>query len=312
MRRRVAVAIALAVSTVLGSGALAWAEPGDGGGGELGGDDQFADGGLLDDGSGAEVVAGDGGGLGDPAVERPGGGDVTCRWHELDAEEATAGPPLDWSLLTSPPPDWVGREVAVLRICSDGGTYDAAEVVIFTLPVSGPPVVEPRDLALMARNRLPFPLPDIAFSPPLEDADDFLLVRLETWIWATNWAEVSRTASAGGVVATVTARPVRMAWDFTPRRSDPDTEGGCAGPGTPYDPSKRPEEQSTACSITFQHSSAAEPGAAYEGHLTVVYEVSWTSNVGVGGSLGTVPRTSIVPVRVGEQQALNESGGTQQ
>ena len=312
MRRRVAVAIALAVSTVLGSGALAWAEPGDGGGGELGGDDQFADGGLLDDGSGAEVVAGDGGGLGDPAVARSGGGDVTCRWHELDAEEATAGPPLDWSLLTDPPPDWVGREVAVLRICSDGGTYDAAEVVILTLPLSGPPVVDPRDLAVMARSRLPFPLPDIAFSPPLEDADDFVLVRLETWIWATNWAEVSRTASAGGVVATVTARPVRMAWDFTPRRSDPDTEGGCAGPGTPYDPSNRPEEQSTACSITFQHSSAAEPGAAYEGHLTVVYEVSWTSNVGVGGSLGTVPRTSIVPVRVGEQQALNESGGTQQ
>ena len=281
------------------------------GGGEASRDDQRAGGELLDDGSGAEVIAEDGEDLGDPTVPRSGGGNVTCRWHELYGEEESAGPPLDWSLLTNPPPDWVGRQVSVIRICSDGVSYDTAEIVTFTLPVSGPPA-NPRDLALMARNRLPFPLPDVAFSPPLEDPDDFLLVQLESWIWATNWAEVSRTAEAGGVVATVTARPVRMTWDFTPRRSDPDTEGGCAGPGTPYDPSKRPEDQSTACSITFRHSSAGEPGAAYEGHLTVIYEVSWTSNLGAAGSLGTVPRTSVIPVRVGEQQALNESGGTQQ
>ena len=312
MRRRVAVALTLVVTAAVVLATPAWAEPGGGGGGELGGDDQYADGELLDDGSGAEVVAGDGEDFGDPTAPRSGGGDVTCRWHELHGETDSAGPPLDWSLLTDPPPDWVGRQVSVLRICSDGGTYEAAEVVTFTLPLGGPPVVNPRDLAMMARNRLPFPLPNVAFSPPLEDPDDFLLVRLETWIWATNWAEVSRTASAGGVVATVTARPVRMTWDFTPRRSDPSTEGGCAGPGMPYDPSKRPEEQSTACSITFRHSSAAEPGAAYEGHITVIYEVSWSSNLGAGGSLGTVPRTTVMPVRVGEQQALNESGGTQQ
>lgn len=287
----------------------AWAQAHGGGGGELAGDDQYADGVLLGDGSGAEVVAEDSQDLGDPTVARSGGGNVSCRWHELHGE--APGPPLDWSLLTSPPPDWVGREVSVMRICSDGINYEWANIVTFTLPVSGPPA-DPHDLALMARNRLPFPLPEIAFSPPLEDPEDFLLVHLETWIWATNWAEVSRTAEAGGVVATVTARPVRMMWDFTPHRSDPSTEGGCAGPGTPYDPSKRPEEQSTACSITFRHSSAGEPGGAYEGHVTVMYEVSWTSNVGAGGSLGTVPRTTVIPVRVGEQQALNESGGTQQ
>jgi hypothetical protein len=282
-----------------------------GGGGEASRDDQRAGGEILDDGSGAEVVAEDGEDLGDPTVPRSGGGNVTCRWHELHGEEDAAGPPLDWSLLTNPPPDWVGQQVSVIRICSDGVSYESADIVTFTLPVSGPPA-NPRDLALMARNRLPFPLPDVAFSPPLDDPEDFLLVQLESWIWATNWADVSRTAEAGGVVATVTARPVRMTWDFTPRRSDPTTEGGCAGPGTQYDASKRPEEQSTACSITFRHSSAGEPGAAYEGHITVIYEVSWTSNLGVGGSLGTVPRTTVMPVRVGEQQALNESGGTQQ
>ena len=198
-----------------------------------------------------------------------------------------------------------------MRICSDGGGYSVADIVTFTLPVSAPPA-DPRDLALMARERLPFPLPDVAFSPPLEDPDDFLLVQLPAWIWVRNWTEVTRTATAGGVTATVMARPVRQVWDFRPRVADRETEGGCDGPGTPYDPSRRPEEQSTECSFTFRHSSAGEPGAAYEAHLTVIYEVSWTSNIGAGGSLGTVPRTSVVPVRVGEQQALNESGGTQQ
>lgn len=313
MRRRVALTIAVSVLATAVMAAPAWAQsPGNGGGGELGGDDQYADGDLLPDGSGAEVVAGDGEDLGDPTVPRSGGGNVTCRWYELHGESESAGPPLDWSLLTNPPPDWVGRQVSVMRICDDGGTYDVAEIVTFTLPVSGPPVTDPRDLALMARRQLPFPLPDVAFSPPLEAPDDFLLTRLPTWIWARNWTEVSRTASAGGVVATVTARPVRQLWDFTPYRADPETEGGCDGPGTVYDPSKRPEEQSTECSFTFLHSSSGEPGAAYEGHLTVIYEVSWTSNVGAGGSLGSVARTSVVPVRVGEQQALNESGGTQQ
>lgn len=306
----IVVAVAVVAALVLVSPAAA--DQVGGGGGEFTRDDQYAEGELLDDGSGAEVVAEDGADLGDPTVARRGGGNVSCRLHELHGETDSAGPPVDWSLLTNPPADWVGRQVSVIRNCSDGVNYQSADIVTFTLPVSGPPVMNPRDLAVMARNRLPFPLPDVAFSPPLEEPDDFLLVQLDTWIWATNWNEVSRTASAGGVVATVTARPVRMVWDFTPRRSDPDTEGGCSGPGTPYDPSKRPEEQSTACSITFRHSSAGEPNDAYEGHVTVVYEVSWTSNLGVGGSLGTVPRTSVIPVRVGEQQALNESGGTQQ
>ena len=310
MRRRVALAVTLAVTAAVVLATPAWAEPG-GGGGELGGDDQYADGELLDDGSGAEVVAGDGEDLGDPTTPREGGGNVTCRWHELHGETDSAGPPLDWSLLTNPPPDWVGQQVSVIRICTDGGGYSVADIVTFTLPVSAPPA-NPRDLALMARERLPFPLPDVAFSPPLEDPDDFLLVQLPAWIWVRNWTEVTRTATAGGVTATVTARPVRQVWDFRPRVADRETEGGCDGPGTPYDPSKRPEDQSTECSFTFRHSSAGEPGAAYEAHLTVIYEVSWTSNVGAGGSLGTVPRTSVVPVRVGEQQALNESGGTQQ
>lgn len=275
-----------------------------GGGGGESGSDRSATGEILGDGSGAEAVAQDGGDLGDETQARRGGGNVVCHYYD-DA----SGDPVDpWNL----PANLNGLNVMILRDCvdADTGEYVSIEDIIIVPPLV--PQADARDLAVMARERLPFPLPDVAFSPPLDSPDDFLLVQLPTWIWATNWTEASRTATAGGVVATVTARPVRMVWDFTPNRADPETEGGCDGPGTPYDGSKRPEDQSTDCSITFRHSSAGEPGAAYEAHLTVIYEVSWSSNVGGGGSLGTVPRTTVMPVRVGEQQALNESGGTQQ
>jgi len=305
---RALAALALVVSTVvtgLGVAAPASAEdPPHGGGGELGGNDQYAEGSLLDDGSGAEVEVMDGRDLGDATTSRRGGGNVVCRFYD----DATGEPVNPWDL----PPELNGLSVMILRDCEDAdtGEYVSIDLIFIVPPLAAQ--TDPRELALMARQRLPFPLPDVAFSPPLENPDDFLLVQLPTWIWVANWAEVSRTASAGGVTATVTARPVRQVWDFRPRVADRDTEGGCDGPGTPYDSSKRPEEQSTECSFTFRHSSAGEPGAAYEAHLTVIYEVSWTSNVGAGGSLGTVARTSVVPVRVGEQQALNESGGTQQ
>src|SRR5262245_19151300 len=106
MRDRVALFLAV-VMAVLGVGlsAPALAQTVGGGGGEATRDDQHASGELLDDGSGAEVTAEDGEDLGDATVARAGGGNVTCRWHELHAEEEAAGRPLDWSLLTNPPPD---------------------------------------------------------------------------------------------------------------------------------------------------------------------------------------------------------------
>jgi hypothetical protein len=228
--------------------------------------------------------------------------------------DAPAGA-LDWNLLINPPPEMVGQQVSVLKVCDDGSAYGVSEIVTFTLPLAGPPSVDPRELALMARGRLPFPLPVVSFSPPLDSPDDFLLVQFPTWIRIENWSTESRSASAGAVTATVTARPIRQVWDFDPRTSNSEFEGGCAAQGASYDPSRPPEVQSTPCSFTFRHSSAGQPHPfpdAYEAHLSVVYEITWTSNIGAGGSLGTVIRTTVMPVRVGEQQALNESGGTDQ
>lgn len=309
MRHRLSLSLTLVASLALFPAAPARAQEFAGGGGDsVGGSDQSAGGEIL--GDGADVFAEDGADLGERTQVRTGGGDVVCRYyHDLVGRVDLSQPePSALQELQD-----AGEPVLYVRICEDART---GELVSFTedialdLPTVDP--IDPRQLAVMARNRLPFSLPDIAFSPPLDASDDFLLVQLPAWIWVENWAPESRSAGAGGVTATVTARPVRQAWDFTPDRADPETDGGCAGPGVRYDPSRPPEGQSTPCSVTFRHSSAGESGAAYEGHLTVVYEVSWTSNIGVGGSLGTVARTTVMPVRVAEQQALNESGGTSQ
>src|SRR4051812_44469046 len=255
----VALALMTLTSAMTTSAEATAGDPPRGGGGELGGNDQYAHGELLGDGSGAEVVVNDGRDLGEETDGRQGGGNVVCHFYE----DATGTPVDPWNL----PAALNGKTAMILRDCEDADTGEYVDVGLMTFVVPLARQTDPHELAAMARERLPFPLPHMAFSPPLKSPDDFLLVHLPTWIWVENWAEVSRTASAGGVVATVTARPVRQVWDFTPRRSDPETEGGCAGPGTRYDPAKRPEEQSTECSFTFGHSSAGERGAAYEGHL---------------------------------------------
>jgi hypothetical protein len=43
----------------------------------------------------------------------------------------------------------------------------------------------------------------------------------------------------------------------------------------------------------------------YTATATVVYDVSFTSNVGVSGGLGTIEPSSTLPMAVSEAQAIN-------
>lgn len=208
-----------------------------------------------------------------------------------------------------------GVAVEFFLVCRDPSGFYSAQPRVAVLPLTSAAAVSPLVLAGRARALLGLPLPEVVFSPPLEDGDDFLLTGLETWIWVENWGPASRSATVGGVTATVTATPVRQEWDFDPGSNDSELEGGCGEAGTAWDPSRPAEAQHSGCTFTFRHSSAGRPFPyrdAYEAELTVVYEMAWTSNVGAGGPLGEVRRAVVRPVPVGEQQALNESGGTQQ
>ena len=289
--RRVSIAVGLVVMLLIGHQPASAAAPG---GGELG-DDQYAGGDLLGDGS-AEVTVSDGKDLGPEDRPRVGGGNITCRWYGLDPESESPAGPVNWELLRNPPPEMVGVVISVLRVCDDGtGAPGEAEVVRLPLPTGQPPPVDPRRLANLARSRLPLPLPVARTSPTGEQT-----VNLETWMWVANWADQARTASAGGVSATVVARPVRQVWSF----GVPGETKVCTDAGHPYDLSLQPWQQSTTCGYTFHHSSATQPGLVYQVKASLVWHITWTSNIGLSGDLGLLARAELHTFSVGEIQAL--------
>lgn len=299
MRRRV-VALTLLALVLCVSG-MPQALASDGGNGESG-SDQGAGGELLGDDA-ADVWAEDGSDLGPTDQPSVGGGDVVCRWFGMDPETENPAGPIDWNYMQNPPAHLIGVEVSILKSCVDSqGNYLGAEIVTLTLPTGEPPVVDPRDLALMARSRLPLPLPAARMSPEGEQT-----VNLETWLWVDNWQTQTRSATAGGVTSVVVATPVEQRWTF----GTPSEKEICTDAGTPYDLSRQPSEQSTDCSYTFRHSSAGQPDDAYRVTVTLVWHVTWTSNIGASGDLGFVSRTSTIPTRVAEHQALNDSGRSQ-
>jgi len=261
------------------------------GGGETSRDDQQASGELLD-GDTAEVVAREGRDLGPRDRPRRGGGDVVCRLYD-DAQPDRALGPDDFG------PEVYGVAVQVLRVCTDRdtGEYVDVDVITVTPPLPGA-IVDPARLAFMARSRLPLPLPSPRMSPEGEQT-----VNVASWLWVDNWQPQTRSATAGGVTTVVVATPVEQRWTF----GSPAERKVCSDAGTPYDLARPAAEQSTTCSYTFRHSSAGQPNDTYKVTVTLVWHVTWTSNIGAAGDLGFVSRTTTIPTRVAEHQALNQA-----
>ncbi len=157
--------------------------------------------------------------------------------------------------------------------------------------------VDPRQLAISARESVAIPPPPLSTSP---SADRELYPQMKTWLWVDNawWQAYSATAEAGAVGATVTARPVRSEWTMG--------DGGrtvCAGPGVEW--RRGMTEDGTYCSYTYRRSSVGEPGGTFTLTVTVHFEVAWSSSTGAGGPLGALTRSASTQVRVGEIQAVN-------
>ncbi len=154
------------------------------------------------------------------------------------------------------------------------------------------PTIDPRVLAQEARSRLPIPAPEIRLNPSTNQDQ---LVQVPTWMWvdSSTWGSRSATAALPGVGVTATAAAQRVIWDMG--------NGDrlvCNSPGTPYDTSRREAEQRSDCSYTYRNA----------GYFTVTATVEWAaswSGPGVGGSLPALSRSSSVPVRVAEGQAIN-------
>lgn len=260
--------------------------------GRRGGDNQTTAGSRLadgDDGPGAVVEAGHRAGIGSsPSRVRRAGGNVSCRYYEDGS-----GDPFDFNV---PPGDY-GQGIQLVRDCIDSttGEYVSIDVIAWQ---PGEPSVEPAELAEMQVRRISLPTPGVGTSPS-ETHDQ--LIRVPTWLWVSSgWQPVSATASAGPVTATVTATPSHVLWDMGDGK-----QVTCNGPGVAYDTNRLNAEQQTDCSHTYQRTSIGQPGERFPVEASVVWSVSWTSNVGEGGSLGMISETRDFSLRVVQAQALN-------
>jgi hypothetical protein len=152
--------------------------------------------------------------------------------------------------------------------------------------------VDPTTLARSVTIRPAAPV--LRTSPGTEDH----LVNVEAWFWAEMWEGISETATAGSVTVNVSAEPTSLIVD----PGDGTSPFTCPGPQPVYDLSLPASTQSSNCTHTYLRAGN------YTATATVVYDISFTSNVGVNGNLGTIEPTSTTALAVAEAQAINTKG----
>jgi hypothetical protein len=243
----------------------------------LGGAPAHADDGALafvDGGGSPTVIAGAAG----SSSGSGGSGDPNCEWRVaiLDGDLFNLDTPASDAVTT-----YTGRWMQ--RWCN-------GQIASGLVPER---IVDPAALAATALSSIEIPAPTIHTSPS-EDGRTF--VQLPTWLWVDRgwWRERTATANAGSVSATVTAVPTATNW-----ATGDGSSITCPGPGVPWRTGM--SEGDTYCSHTYRRPSS--PGT-FQITVTVTFEVRWTSNVGVSGSLEGVARSATRGLVVDEIQAL--------
>jgi hypothetical protein len=150
----------------------------------------------------------------------------------------------------------------------------------------------PVDPVALARSvSITPPAPVLVTNPAAGDH----LVEVEAWFWVENWEPVTAPpATAGNVTVNVSAEPTALVID--PGDGSPAVT--CTGRPPAYDTARPAEGQSSPCSYTYSRAGT------FAATATLIYEVSFTSNVGVNEGLGTIEPTTTVDLAVREAQAI--------
>lgn len=308
--RLIAVVVAGVAATLLLTGSLAAQQAG-GTGSESGGD-ATATGDLLGPDS-AEVVVQTGGTPGGSqggtgSGGGGGGSGITCSLGWPVGQGAAEAATVD--VLTALYEE--NGPVPVVRTCFDAhGTMLSSETIQWAPAEGGDGavLVDPAVLAEMARERMSWPAPTVSTSPPL---DQGTFAQLSTFFHVGNWAPVtSPPAAAGGVWATVTGTPVSQSWVIQDTHRGSSETVTCEGAGSLYDQARPYEAQvPPACGWTPAHSSDGQTHRSphrgepcFPATVTVVWDVSWASNIGAGGPLGQGSSSTSVCLVVAELQA---------
>lgn len=161
------------------------------------------------------------------------------------------------------------------------------------------------DLAKQALNSAQLPTPTISITPT---PPAISYVNMPLWLWIDNaaWKPVTATASADGLTVTVTATPTQVTWDSGDKEAAANERTKtCFHPGKTFNPGFSASLQYSDCTYTFLHTSGKQPDLAFPLTATLQWRATWTATNGTNGDLGYVGRSSTIPVKVGEVQALN-------
>jgi hypothetical protein len=146
-----------------------------------------------------------------------------------------------------------------------------------------PPVVTPATLAEQAYKTIRFPHPSGSRSPSqnlLYRGYPFTYVMLQTFYWTDlgSWKTLSATASAGGLTATVTARPTQLIFD----PGDGSSAVSCAGPGRPWTNADG-NDPPTGEACAYQYTKVtASPITSTQ---SIVWKITWTGTGNTGGEI---------------------------
>lgn len=181
-----------------------------------------------------------------------------------------------------------------LRTCPDGQNFvEVADVDSVDLL--------PALLRDMQSRALPRPTPVFEGLDP-EFGWAYVRTPLDFRVAESVWREVSVTASAGPVWATVTARPSRLIFESgDPAANEP--SAACAGsaPLAVYE-AETPGE----CSYTFVNASSTSPHDGYHFLTTVSveWEISWVGSGGATGVLDPYTTSGTAELAVAEVKGL--------
>ena len=175
---------------------------------------------------------------------------------------------------------WEGREDGTIYQCSPPDAAFSAGTGVgfwFWAPSAGssgsPVLVDPVTVAERAVESMALRSPEIGMTPLREGAP--LLVGMDAWLWVDNagprgFGPITRTATAGPVSVTATAKVTKVLWDL-----GDGTRLTCRSAGTPWS-ADRGTGASPTCGHRYLSPSSAEEDGSFTVRATAHWLVTWT------------------------------------
>ena len=202
---------------------------------------------------------------------RDGGGGMACQYDlaSVGSGGLYVGKPLDVNLYAITCGSYT--DVRWLRVDQNGQ------------PLLPGPAVDPFQLALSARDRLPVPSGGIEANPTRS------LVGLPTWFWYAGYdgRPLTKTVAAFGVTVQVQATPTSYRWDF--------------GDGTTMTSDGLGRAYPAPSTITHTY-QAARPGVTVR--CAFQFALRWRTGGGPWASLPPLSRTATATLEVAETQTV--------